>query len=392
MKNTTIRNWGSAAGDTAKTADKAGKHRLAKSSLLALLCLSVVAPANAQTPTPGIMILQNLTIPMGGVWLADANGGHWWQTDSVLGICRVDPAVNQTPPWQLTNCAGTVAAGGQAVLANLGANFPRNGVPTGAKFVFVPDASTKSQQVARFIFNPAGNGTLTSPLVMTVPNVAGAHGGVQGGRPSSAALAPNGVDLYVGYTKSGDIMKVADATNTTSKTPVVTQIGETSDTIGVRALAFHKNDLYLAEMGGLGLSRIQDPAGLTRAACSPTAICTGITLVPNVSSFPGGLVSDGTYLYIGDSPLTTPGSILKYDPARLTVSTYSASVPAYTSNFDNTVRSQYVNPFGLAFGPSGDLYVADGPTASLVIPVLPTLQGHLWRIPAVAPLPSPACS
>jgi hypothetical protein len=334
------------------------------------------------------MVLQNLTIPMGGVWLADANGGHWWQTDSVLGICRVDPAVNQTPPWQLTNCAGTVAAGGQAVLANLGPNFPRNGVPAGAKFVFVPDASTKSQQVARFIFNPAGSGTLTSPLVMTVPNVAGAHGGVQGGRPSSAALAPNGVDLYVGYTKSGDIMKVADATNTTSKTPVVTQIGETSDTIGVRALAFHKNDLYLAEMGGFGLSRIQDPAGLTRAACTPTAVCTGITLAPNVSSFPGGLVSDGTYLYIGDSPLTTPGSILKYDPAKLTVSTFSASVPAYTSNFDNTVRSQYVNPFGLAFGPNGDLYVADDPTASLVIPVLPTLQGHLWRVPAVAAPPT----
>jgi hypothetical protein len=68
------------------------------------------------------------------------------------------------------------------------------------------------------------------------------------------------------------------------------------------------------------------------------------------------------------------------------VSTYSASVPAYTSNFDGAVRSQYVNPFGLAFGPNGDLYVGDDPTAALAIPVVPTLQGHLWRIPAtVAP-------
>ena len=387
MNKTTIENC--AAGDTANTLNKAGKYRLA-GSLLALLCVSAMAvPANAQaTGGDGVMMLQNLTIPMGGVWLTNkAGAGHYWNPDTSNGMARVDPAVNQTPPWQLTNPAGVVAAGGQAVVANIGPSYtgPR---PTGAtQFVFVPNAATKSQQVVRFIYDSTKD-QLTQPLIMNVPNVAGAHGGVQGGRPSSAALSPNGVDLYVGYTKSGDIMMVAGATNTNSTAPVVTQIGETSDTIGVRSLAFHGNDLYLAEMGGFGLSRIQDPSGLTRTACNPAAVCTAVTLSPKVSSFPGGLVSDGTYLYVGDSPLTTPGSILRYDPKTFAVTTYSANVPAYTSNFDGVTRSAYRNPFGLAFAPNGDLYVADDPTASLVIPVLPPLQGHLWRVPKVAAPPA----
>lgn len=355
--------------------------------LFALLWGSAIGGTAYAQPTDGIMVLRNLTVPMGGVWLANnAGGGHWWQTDSILGICRVDPLVGATPPWQLTNCAGAVKAGGQAVLANIGPNYPTAGVPAGAKFVFVPDASTKSMQVVRFLYNPA-NETLSSPLVMAAPNVAGAHGGTTGGRPSSAVLAPNGVDLYVGYTKSGDIMKVTDATNTTSQTPVVSQIGETSDTLGVRSLLMFNGDMYLAEMGGFGLSRIQDPAGLTRAACNATAPCKAISLSPQVSSFPGGLATDGTFIYIGDSPLTTPGSILKYNPLTFAVSFYSVNVPAYIT-YDGSTVTQYRNPFGLAFAPNGDLYVADDPTAALAVPTPPTLAGHLWRVPAAPAIPT----
>jgi len=361
--------------------------RLAAVAALTLMYVTGAAPiATAQTPIDGVMMLQNLTAPSGGVWLATASGGgHWWQTDSVLGICRVDPL---GAIWQLTNCAGAVKSGGQAIVANLGPTFPTAGVPTGAKFVFVPDNSTKSTQVVRFLYNPAGEGTLTNPLVMTVPNVAAAHGGAQGGRSAAAVLAPNGIDLYVGFTKSGDIMKVADATNTTSAKPLVTQMGETSDTLGIHAMVLHKNDLYIAEAGGLGLSRIHDPAGLTRTPCAAANPCTALTVSPVVSSFPGGLASDGTYLYIGDSPLTTPGSILKYDPLTLAVSVYSSRVPPYVSTFDGGQRSQYANPFGLGFAPNGDLYVADDPTASLVIAVIPTLQGHLWRVPKTATPPT----
>jgi sugar lactone lactonase YvrE len=307
-------------------------------------------------------------------------------TDQVLGICRVDPLPLGTPPWQATNCNATAKSGGQAVVANVGPAYSGSPLPTGAKFVFVPDASSKSQQVVRFVFNPATE-TLSGALVINVPNQTAAHGGgASGGRPSAAALAPNGVDLFVGYTKSGDVMKVAGATNNTSSSPAVTWIGETSDGLGVNAMVQHKGDLYLAETGGLGLSRIQDPAGLTRAACSPSAVCAAITVNPAVSFFPGGLASDGTYIYVGDAPLTTAGRILRYDPAARTIATVSSSVPAYVSTFDGQLRTGYYNPWGLALAPNGDLYVSDDPTASLAIPAPPSLQGHLYRVPA-SPLP-----
>ena len=42
-------------------------------------------------------------------------------------------------------------------------------------------------------------------------------------------MAPNGIDLYVGYIRSGDVMKITGATTTTSGSPTVSQIGATSD-------------------------------------------------------------------------------------------------------------------------------------------------------------------
>ena len=141
MKNTTIRNWGALPG-TRRDCRQGRKHRLAKSSLLALLACRVVAPATLK-PQPRIMILQNLTIPMGGVWLADANGGHWWQTDSVWASAGRPASAN---PWQLTNCERPDGR----LCPPLG-QFSQEQRAHGRSYVFVPDASTKSQQVARFI-------------------------------------------------------------------------------------------------------------------------------------------------------------------------------------------------------------------------------------------------
>ncbi|HZU34058.1 MAG TPA: IPT/TIG domain-containing protein, partial [Candidatus Angelobacter sp.] len=117
-----------------------------------------------------------------------------------------------------------------------------------------------------------------------------------------------------------------------------------------------------------------------------TSPCKATTLNPEISFFPGGLATDGTNLFVGDSPLTTPGSILRWNPTTGTLSTYSVNVPAYTSNFDNQTRNQYVNPFGLGFLPNGDLMVGDDFSASLTIAAVPTNQGHIWRV-AAAPTP-----
>lgn len=335
--------------------------------------------------TDGIMVLKNMTMPSGGIWLANsAGGGHWWQGDSVLGVCRVDSQPAATPPWQLTNCSGTAKSGGQMVAATPGANI--TGLPAGARFVFVADSSSKSVSVVRFVFNPA-NETLSSPLIMSVPNVTQKGGGVAGGRPIGLALAPNGQDLYVGYVKSGDLAKITGATTTTSQTPPVAIVGSTSDGRGIWSLLMFNNDLYLSEVGGFGLSRIIDPSGLARAACNAAAPCTAASIFPQISSFPGGLATDNVAIYLGDAPLTTPGQILRWVPPTTAnpagaLSVYSTFVPAYTSTFDNVTRHQYAGPIGLGMAPNGDLYVGDDPTFSLVAAVLPTTQGHLWRVPA----------
>ncbi len=348
--------------------------------------------ANAQTGTNGSMVLQNITMPKGGVWLGGSLGGHFWQTDQVLGICRVDPAPTLNPPFSLTNCNGTAKSGGQAVVADpaknaLGQNIVPN-LPAGAKFVFVPDASSKGIFTVRYVFNPA-NETLSSPLIMTTPNVTARGGGTNGGRVVGATLAPNKRDLYIGYIKSGDIMMVKDATATTSATPVVPKIGSTSDGRGINSMLVFGNDLYIAEIGGNGLSKIADPSGIGRAPCTEAAQCTAAPLFPQIESFPGGLATDGTVILVGESPVNgVPGRVLSWNPATGALSVFSQNVPAYTSQFDGVTRTQYAGPNGIAFAPNGDVYIADDPTYSLVAAVLPTLQGHLWKVPFVVPPPS----
>jgi hypothetical protein len=129
--------------------------------------------------------------------------------------------------------------------------------------------------VVRFVFDPVKETLGATPLIISVPNVTSTTkvgGAVTAGRPSAVALDAAG-NLYVGYTKSGDIMKVPNAMITTSSTPPALLVGSTSDGRGVNALTFHGNNLYVAETGGNGLSMIPDPSGVARAACSPAAVC-----------------------------------------------------------------------------------------------------------------------
>jgi hypothetical protein len=332
-----------------------------------VLVLAAAAMRPAAAVSNGVQVLQGLTVPAGGAWIPGALGGHFWQPDTATGICRV----NGTGTG---NCNGTAKSGGQIAVGT---------APNGTIYVFVPDTSAKSTNVVRYVFNPA-NETLNNPLIMNIPNVTSVGGGAGGGRPGSAVLDSLG-NLYVGYLKSGDIMKVAAAMTTTSSAPPAARVATTSDGRGVNALLFFGVDLYLAETGGMGVSRISDPNGTARAACSAAALCTAAPLNPQISFFPGALATDNVYIYVGDAPITTPGSVLQYDPTLPTgagnPASYSVNVPAYKSAFDGVTRNQYVGIRGLAVDPSGNLYVADDPTTNLVLPVLPTGQGHLWKVP-----------
>jgi len=365
------------------------------SFVLMLACLLTTMPLFAQTGTDGITMVSGMTAPHGGIWLAGSapGSGHFWTPDGVRGFCRVDPIVPTpnppTAPFQLTNCGTAATSAGQVAVATPSGTAAA-GVPAGAKFVFVPNSATKSVQYVRYTFNPATE-TLAGSTSVNVTNLTAVGGGAGGGRTQAVAVAPNGVDLYVGYSKSGDIMKVVGAAALNGQPPAanITKVGSTSDGRGLQSLLMFNNDLYVAESGGAGLSRIQDPSGITRSPCSAAAVCTAISLNPQISFFPGGLAGDtvNNAIYIGDSPLTTPGSIIRWNLTTNTTSTYSVNVPPYTAGFDGGTRSQYVNPYGLALAPNGDLYVGDDPAAALVVAVVPTAQGHIWRVPAVAPAP-----
>jgi hypothetical protein len=366
---------------------------LINTGLVALaLSLAVLVPlairvVMAATPVSGVMISRTNTLPRGAVFLNDGNGGHWWVSDQVLGVCELtSQAVAGQPPFTLTNCNGTAKAGAQIVV---GDPAPSLGLPAGTKFLYVADNSSKSVKVVRFQFNPAGNGSFTANVQFNIPNVTAVGGGTGGGRPTAIALAPhNGAaanggawDLYTGYKASGDIMRVdgVDAIPNNNANPTVAKVGSTSDGRGVNAFAMFGNDLYLAETGGLGVSRIADPSGISRPACTAAAVCAATSLNPNPDFFPGGMVSDGTYIYVGDAqPGVTQGKVVRYNPASGAIDLYSQTIsPSYTEA--GTTYTAYIGVLGLGYDPAtGDLYAGDDPQFNAATPVLQ--QGHIWKV------------
>src|SRR6201996_2949919 len=148
------------------------KSNVFRLTIFALALITLTA-SQAVGQTDGIMMVQNSTTPRGGVWLSNSTpatlpGGHYWQPDNLLGICRVDPLPGGSPPWQLTNCQVTAKSSGQAVVATPGTGI--KGLPAGARFVFVADASSKSISVVRYVFDPAKE-QLSGALPIQVQNL-----------------------------------------------------------------------------------------------------------------------------------------------------------------------------------------------------------------------------
>jgi IPT/TIG domain len=360
---------------------------------VAVLAVSGLSALGTQAATAatlsGTMVLQNVTKPGGGVWLPGPVGtpGHYWMPDGVLGFCRVDPAPGATPPFATSRCTGTAKAGSQAVY------------DASAKKVYVADAATKSVNIVRYDYDQ-NNENVINPKIIAVNNVTAVGGGSGGGRPASVALSPDGSKLYVGYLKSGDIMVVA---NPAAATPgAVSRAGVTSDGRGDQGFALFTrtdgagvkhDDLYVAETGGAGLSVIGDIDGTGgRPACGAGATPCNASTVTNstgqvVSFFPGGLVGDGTLLYVGDAPANQPGSVLRFNPATGKQDVFSTDItPSYTPVFDGVTRTKYSGITGIGLGANGDLYVGDDPTVALATP--PANSGHLWKIAAAATQPS----
>src|SRR5215472_10610289 len=108
-----------------KTAQFRMMHRI---GWALVLVAAAIRPAAAVTN--GVQVTGGLTIPAGGAWIPGGQGGHYWQPDGVLGICRVNG--NATG-----NCSGTAKAGGQIAVGTL-----TDAAGNVSTYVFVPDSST----------------------------------------------------------------------------------------------------------------------------------------------------------------------------------------------------------------------------------------------------------
>jgi hypothetical protein len=369
------------------------RSRRTAAACTAVLAVMVVAiPASALitsgSPPVGVMILANRTVTRGVVWLNDDLGGHWWATDqgAGTGLCRIDPAPLANPPWTTNWCNGAAKSGGGVIVGD---------TPTtatdGSKYIYVADDGSRSIQVIRYRFNPHATATqnpLTASLTINVQNPTSVGGGAGGGRTVGLALAPNGQDLYVGYLKSGDIMKVTDVMHASGSSPPIAKIGSTSDGRGINAMVMFKASLYLAEVGGQGLSKIAVPAGTaTRPACTAAAPCTAVP-VPNVtavSSFPGGLATDGSVIYVADAPRVGPAVIKRWDPFTGAIDIVSQNVRPYQDAFNGVTQTSYTGPMSLGVAPNGDLYVGDDPTVAAGAATV--AQGHIFKVDGSPQLP-----
>jgi len=347
------------------------------------------------TPSNGTMVAANMTLPRGAVFLNDATGGHWWVSDGVQGVCRLDANAAAPGGFQKGTCNGSVKSGGELVVGATGPN-PVVGLPAGASYIYAADDASKSINVVRFVFNPAGSGTITPAGTWAVQNQTQKGGGVAGGRPVGLAIlstATGGQDLYVGYLKSGDIERISNPQSIANNVgvPPFSKVASTSDGVGINSLLAFGRDLYVSELGGLGgVSKIVDPSGVARPACSAAAPCTASGTTNNPTLFPGGLATDGTYIFVGDVRLVGgTNSILRYDPATTVTEVYSQKInPSYVSQ-DGTNHTVYSGALGLGYrSGNGDLYVGDDPQFGAAVPV--TNQGHIWKVAPPASVVRPA--
>lgn len=349
------------------------------------------------------------TLPRGAVWVPDATpliGGHWWVGDQLLGLCRLDsPGPVNGGGFTLTNCNNIAKSAGQIVTGPV--RDSAGVVDLNSIYMYVADRTTGSVTVARVKItgvntaNPVATGG-NSP--MKISNITQTGGGLSGGRPSALALyneVVGGVvttkqDLLVGYIKSGDVMLAVDVNETsTPGVPVQSKIGSTSDGIGVNSFAAVGNDLYLAEVGGLGgVSKIADPMGRGHVACSVTSVCSAIT-IGSSTGFPGGMAYDGSrFLYVGDvSKGGSTNFIYRLDLTTTPIAAVvlSNSVAPFSAKDSNQVQTNYTSytfPLALGYRPngtSGELYVGGDP--QFLAAVVTPNQGHIWKI--VTPPPPP---
>jgi hypothetical protein len=124
-----------------------------------------------------------------------------------------------------------------------------------------------------------------------VPNA-----GLAGNLPTSIALGPDG-NLYVGFLKNGNIVRIVnplvDPSNDPNRTQIIQSVGTSPNGRPVRSLAFVGADLYLASSDSLSVIK-NAVASTCQGGCNGVPVSDGFSGTAHA-----GLTSDGiNRLYI----------------------------------------------------------------------------------------------
>ena len=314
-------------------------------------------PAPVPSPTPGptpvktgSLYAAGITQPGGMNWIAT----HAWVSDATQGFCRIDPSSPGVAA--LSNCfkPSPTFVAGQASFDSV-----RN-------FIYIPDAATASTGIFRVAFIP-GTESLGASVNLGNGNLG----------PTAVAVAPDG-SLFIGGRPNGNINKITTPA-TTPSAPV--RIATTSNGLGVRALLFIANDLYLAETVNVTVIIRASPS-LTKGKAVIVGPAADRTSPPRLNvTTPLSLAADTTnpshvLLYIGSDPLGLGnfGQVDQWDILlqKDTIWADSGTIGA--------VLTSFANPSGLAFAPGGILYVADDPSVTSAGTTATPGQGHVYSV------------
>ncbi len=266
----------------------------------------------------GMLLLAGVTHPRGLIFLGD----RYWVSDEINGFCRIDE--NPAGGAALSNCykptPSFIPGQADADAATI----------SGTRHLYVPDASGGAG-IARFLFNPAGGGTISQTGVLSSGTGAVESVAVPKQVPGFAGAIEDAV--YIGYSNGGTINKITKASTAPSAASPVANL---ENSTGVVSMAFFGSDLYMAEEGtpvlqnGNVNSVKRGSFNTLLPKASPSmAKGTAISVAfPTVrGQFLGLIVQNPLAIAIGPEferplclgpPLTAVGNIVSFTPGDLT--------------------------------------------------------------------------
>lgn len=358
--------------------------------LVALMLMAGSSVAMAQQTTA--QFASGLSTPQGGLVLSGsainpATGNpfrHLWTADAVNGLCRLDPDVDTVglhavnPAICVNTAAGVAFNAGQLTF------------DAASNTIYAVDGGAK---VGIFILNflPAGDSghglidqVNQSILAATGTGAKATSGcGITIAQPNATSLGPDG-NLYVGFKRSGDIMRViSPLTNPLPCTNVQPSVIVTGDRL-TSQMAWVGHSMFLNN------SRLPLQVNFADQCFTPqngnTACPAGLSIAL-ISAPPTTAVSDqtagqlnGANVYFGGISVSAITGLIQNPFIGLTGGTIQSNFGGAGAFFSN------IGALALdSSDPTNNvLYVGDDPTAGAIAG-----SGRWWQVLSAPPAPAP---